>query len=417
MADPVVLYEVDDKVSVITLNRPDKLNAISAGIAASLHDAFRRADDEPATSVVLLRADGPQLLRRLRYRRQGAGRHDDWRSDPVKAHEHLAAQLDFEMMPWNMKKPVIASVQGHVMGGGCELVMLCDLTIAADNAGLWRTRSALFERRPGDRDAGDHRLQKGARAPLFRRRDRRRRPHCELGMVNRVVPLAELPGRASSWAKRLALISPEALYATKRASTAAPTPPASRTALYAGLDVVGPALCDQDRIRRQVPRHRRRRGRPRRGPLARRPIQGITPREDLGANPSRRPPRGLLRARTPWYQRLRLMPRSSTGRVSKHVRRLSWRHGSGHAEERPEDASRSTYRGRATPSVQWLQRTEDGRQQFGHGRVDVHRALHDRVGCFGVHQVEDRVHRLVAAGAEQRRRRGSLCCRRRPGCL
>ena len=38
------------------------------------------------------------------------------------------------MMPWLMKKPVIASVQGHVLGGGCELVMLCDLTIAADNA-------------------------------------------------------------------------------------------------------------------------------------------------------------------------------------------------------------------------------------------------------------------------------------------
>jgi enoyl-CoA hydratase/carnithine racemase len=46
----------------------------------------------------------------------------------------LRVQLDFEMVPGLMKKPVIASVQGHVMGGGCELVMLCDLTIAADNA-------------------------------------------------------------------------------------------------------------------------------------------------------------------------------------------------------------------------------------------------------------------------------------------
>ena len=52
----------------------------------------------------------------------------------AKAHDHLRPQLEFEMLPWLMKKPVIASVQGHVMGGGCELVMLCDLTIAADNA-------------------------------------------------------------------------------------------------------------------------------------------------------------------------------------------------------------------------------------------------------------------------------------------
>src|ERR1044071_9362877 len=58
MADPVVLYEVDDKVSVITLNRPDKLNAISPELMRQLLDAFARADDEPATSVVLLRAEG-----------------------------------------------------------------------------------------------------------------------------------------------------------------------------------------------------------------------------------------------------------------------------------------------------------------------------------------------------------------------
>jgi enoyl-CoA hydratase/carnithine racemase len=58
MADPIVLYDVDDKVGVITLNRPDKLNAISHELQHALTEAFARAEADAATSVVLLRAEG-----------------------------------------------------------------------------------------------------------------------------------------------------------------------------------------------------------------------------------------------------------------------------------------------------------------------------------------------------------------------
>src|SRR6267142_349074 len=58
MADRLVLYEVDEKVGVITLNRPEKLNAISAELQQQLTEAFTRADADPKTSVVLLRAEG-----------------------------------------------------------------------------------------------------------------------------------------------------------------------------------------------------------------------------------------------------------------------------------------------------------------------------------------------------------------------
>ena len=189
MAETVVLYEVDDKVSVITLNRPDKLNAISPELMQQLLDAFARADEEPATSVVLLRAEGRSFCAGYDI---GAGpASPEWRSDPIKAHKHLAPQLAFEMTPWQMKKPVIASVQGHVMGGGCELVMLCDLTIAADNATFAEPEVRFSSVGPAIVMPAIIGYKK-ARELLYFGDAIDAETALRLGMVNRVVPLAEL---------------------------------------------------------------------------------------------------------------------------------------------------------------------------------------------------------------------------------
>jgi len=239
MADPLVLYEVDDKVSIVTLNRPEKLNAISPELMRQLLDAFGRADAEPATSVVLLRAEGRNFCAGYDIGRAPDPGESNWRDDPIKAHKHLAPQLAFEMTPWNMKKPVIASVQGHVMGGGCELVMLCDLTIAADNA-VFAEPEVRFS------SVGPAIVMpmiigyKKARELLYFGDQIDAQTALSLGMVNRVVPLAELTEASLRYAKRLSLISPEALCATKRAVNRGADAAGFRTALYAGLDVVGP---------------------------------------------------------------------------------------------------------------------------------------------------------------------------------
>ena len=164
---------------------------------------------------------------------------EDWRSDPTRAHEHLRVQLDFEMVPWLMKKPVIASVQGHVMGGGCELVMLCDLTIAADNATFGEPEVRFSSVGPAivmPMIIG----YKKARELLYFGDTIDARTALDLGMVNRVIPLAELREVSLRYARRLSLISPEALFATKRAVNRGADAAGFRTALYAGLDVVGP---------------------------------------------------------------------------------------------------------------------------------------------------------------------------------
>ena len=238
MADPVVLYEVDDKVSVITLNRPEKLNAISAELLEQLLAAFARADAEPATSVVLLRAEGRSFCAGYDIGAKAPGA-DDWRSDPIKAHKHLAHQLDFEMVPWNLKKPVIAAVQGHVMGGGCELVMLCDLTIAADNAVFGEPEIRFSSVGPAIVMPAIIGYKK-ARELLYFGDTIDAETARELGMVNRVVPLADLPAASLAWAKRLSLISPEALYATKLAINRGADAAGFTNRIHIGLDVVAP---------------------------------------------------------------------------------------------------------------------------------------------------------------------------------
>src|SRR5262252_4883269 len=238
MPDTLVLHDVDEKVSIVTLNRPEKLNAISPELQQQLTDAFARADADPQTSVVLLRAEGRSFCAGYDISAREPGT-DDWRSDTTKAHEHLRPQLEFEMLPWTMEKPVIASVQGHVMGGGCELVMLCDLTIAADNATFGEPEVRFSSVGPAivmPMIIG----YKKARELLYFGDQIDARTALELGMINRIVPLAELRDASLAYARRLSLISPEALTATKRAVNRVADAAGFRTALYAGLDVVGP---------------------------------------------------------------------------------------------------------------------------------------------------------------------------------
>src|SRR5262244_2466067 len=193
MPDPLVLYDVDEKVSIITLNRPEKLNAISPELQQQLTDALMRAEGRSFCAGYDISARDPGT--------------DDWRSDPTRAHQHLHPQLEFEMVPWTMKKPVVAAVQGHVLGGGCELVMLCDMTIAADNATFGEPEVRFSSVGPAIVMPMIIRYKK-ARELLYFGDQIDAKTAQELGMINRIVPLAELREASLRYAKRLSLISP-----------------------------------------------------------------------------------------------------------------------------------------------------------------------------------------------------------------
>jgi enoyl-CoA hydratase/carnithine racemase len=236
--DKLVLYERDDTVGLVTLNRPQKLNAISPELRVDLVEALRAADADPATSVVVLRAEGRSFCAGYDVG-GGESEKDAWRHDALRWHQHLRGSLAMQLTVWEMRKPVIASVQGHALGGGCEIALLCDLTIAADNAVFGEPEVRFSQVGPAVVMPWIIGLKK-ARELLYFGDTIDAETALRLGMVNRVVPLAELREATLKYARRLAQIAPEALYAAKLAINRGLDTGGFRRALDAGLDILAP---------------------------------------------------------------------------------------------------------------------------------------------------------------------------------
>jgi enoyl-CoA hydratase/carnithine racemase len=251
MSEQTVLYEVDGKVGIVTLNRPAKLNALSMELRLELERVLHRADDEPDTGVIILRAEGRSFCVGFDV---GGDDSDPskvpWRHDALKYHQRLGISVRALMTPWTLRKPVIASVQGHALGGGCELAMFCDLTIAADNA-VFGEPEMLFSH------VGPALVMpliighKRARELLYFGESIDAQTALELRMINKVVPLGELRAATLKYAKRLALMAPEALAATKLAINRGADAGGFRNAIQAGLDVVAPLYAATTEVGRQ----------------------------------------------------------------------------------------------------------------------------------------------------------------------
>jgi enoyl-CoA hydratase len=237
MTAQLVTYAIDGNVGIVTLNRPDKLNAISLELKRALVERFHEADRDPATAVVVLRAEGRSFS--AGYDIGPSPARAARRGNALAWHDSLTDDVALEMTPWDMRKPVIASVQGHCLGGGCELVMMCDLTIAADDA-LFGEPEIRFS------NVGPALILpfiigfKRARELLYLGDPIDARTALQYGMVNRVVPRADLQAATMKFARRLALISPEALTATKLAINRGADAAGFRNAIRAGLDVLAP---------------------------------------------------------------------------------------------------------------------------------------------------------------------------------
>ena len=239
MSEQFVLYETDEKVSLITLDRADKLNAINTAVKEQLIAAFAQADADPATSVIVIRANGRSFSAGFDIGHSPDRGKEGGAADPNVWDATLHRSLDFGLAPWSAKKPVIASVQGHVLGGACELALMCDLTIAADDAKFGEPEVRFSDTGPGIVMPWIIGYKK-ARELLYFGDMIDAKSALELGMVNRVVPAAELRPATLKYAHRLALVSPEALVATKLSINRGADAAGFRNAMQAGLDIVAP---------------------------------------------------------------------------------------------------------------------------------------------------------------------------------
>lgn len=206
----IVRYDQQDAIAIITLNRPDRMNAFTNELRADLLAALLRAETDTAAGVVVLTGEG-------RCFSAGADLKDDVIDRPISEklqQEYRPVQEAIATIP----KPVIAAVPGSAAGIGLSVALQCDLLVMADNAFMlspFTTISLvpdgglnwLLVRQLGYRRAFQLSVE-SERIPANR---------CvELGLANRAVPADDLQSFVRDWAQKIAKRAPLSLAATKR---------------------------------------------------------------------------------------------------------------------------------------------------------------------------------------------------------
>jgi len=212
-----ILYDVADGIARITINRPEVRNAFRPKTLFELSDAFNAAREDPEVGVIILTGAGDQAFcsggdQRIRGEAGYVG------DDGVPRLNVLDLQRQIRTLP----KPVIAMVAGYAIGGGHVLHVVCDLTIAADNAIFGQTGPKV-----GSFDGGfgaSHLARiighKKAREIWYLCRQYDAQQALDMGLVNAVVPLARLEDETVAWCRQILAHSPIAIRCLKSAFNA-----------------------------------------------------------------------------------------------------------------------------------------------------------------------------------------------------
>lgn len=213
-----ILYHRADGIARITINRPEVRNAFRPQTVQELMQAFQQAHLDPEIGVIILTGTGDKAFCSggdQKIRGDDGGYHDD------QGTPHLNV-LDLQMQIRRLPKPVVAMVAGYAIGGGHVLHLVCDLTIAADNARFGQTgpRVGSFDAGFGAGLLARAVGLKKAKEIWFLCRQYDAQQALEMGLVNTVVPLAELEAETVKWCREMLQLSPTALRMLKAAFNA-----------------------------------------------------------------------------------------------------------------------------------------------------------------------------------------------------
>ncbi|HUZ88469.1 MAG TPA: 1,4-dihydroxy-2-naphthoyl-CoA synthase [Candidatus Acidoferrales bacterium] len=213
-----IWYETTEGVAKVTINRPEVRNAFRPRTLYEMSRAFEVARDDPQIGVIILTGAGTEAF--------CSGGDQRVRGDDGYRDENGVGRLnvlDLQIQIRRTPKPVIAMVAGYAIGGGHVLHVVCDLTVAADNARFGQSgpRVGSFDGGYGSGLLARIVGQKKAREIWFLCEQYDAQEALQMGLVNRVVPLADLEAETMAMARRILQHSPLALRLLKASLNAA----------------------------------------------------------------------------------------------------------------------------------------------------------------------------------------------------
>ena len=236
MAQPIYTQiEVRDHVAYVTINRPESRNPLGPFVSAELSQHWDRIEADDDIWIGVVTGAGDQAF--------CAGNDLKFRARVLTAAESaevddLTARTRGLHVRWHFPKPMIARVNGFAMGGGLELALACDIIVAADHAeiGLPEPRRGLIAGA-----GGVHRLprqipQKVAMGYMLTGRHMPIARAYELGLVNQVVPLAQLDAAVAEWVRDIKRCAPLSIRATKEAAMKGLDAPTLEAAFHADYE-------------------------------------------------------------------------------------------------------------------------------------------------------------------------------------
>jgi naphthoate synthase len=218
-----IRYEVGDGIAKLTICRPERRNAFRPQTLFELTEAFTLARDNPDVGVIILCGEGPDAF--CSGGDQKIRGDDGYMGDDSVAERGIGRLnvLDLQILMRRIPKPIIAMIAGYAIGGGHILHLVCDLSIAADNARFGQTgpKVGSFDGGYGSSLLARTIGLKRAKEVWFLCRQYDAAQALEWGLVNTVVPLDDLETETVAWCRQILSLSPIALRMIKAGMNAA----------------------------------------------------------------------------------------------------------------------------------------------------------------------------------------------------